>query len=245
MNLAKKSGLDVAHVEIRRFENEPVLFVERFDRKVISPDKTQRIHIIDGCQMLNLFPFEKYERSHGSGRDVAYYREGASMKKTFNLTSLYSSPAADTLKMIRWSVYNLFISNFDAHGKNISFYVRRGKIEISPFYDLLNVSMYPNFSQALAMAVGDVFESRAIKAYDLAQLCDECSINPRLLVKKFGQIGKKLTNALNTIDVTHIAINKEESFFIKTLLDNIKQNIEKFTFIAQDILPAYNTNFKE
>ncbi|MFZ3052239.1 MAG: HipA domain-containing protein [Sulfuricurvum sp.] len=245
MNLAKKAGLDAAHVEIRRFENEPVLFVERFDRKVISLDKTQRIHIIDGCQMLNLFPFEKYERSHGSGRDVAHYREGASMKKTFNLTSLCSSPAADTLKMIRWSVYNLFISNFDAHGKNISFYVRKGKIEISPFYDLVNVSMYPNFSQELAMAVGDVFESRAIKAYDLAQLCDECSINPRLLVKEFGQIGKKLTHALNTIDVTHIAINKEELFFIETLVDNIKQNIENFTFIAQDILSAYNTNFKE
>lgn len=244
MILAKKAGLEVASVEIRRFENEPVLLVERFDRKVISLAKTQRIHIIDGCQMLNLFPFEKYERSHGSGRDVAHYREGVSLKKTFDLASLCSSPAAQTQKLIRWTVYNLLISNFDAHGKNISFYVRKGKIEISPFYDLVNVAMYPDFNQELAMAIGDAFEVREVKAYDLAQLCDECSINPRLLSKEFDLMGKKLTNTLQAMDVTQIVTNKDESIFIDTLMKNIALNIENFTAISKEILSAYNGHFK-
>lgn len=244
MSLAKKAGLEVASVEIRRFEKEPVLLVERFDRKVISSAKTQRIHIIDGCQMLNLFAFEKYERSHGSGRDVAHYREGASLKKTFTLASLCSSPAAQTLKLIRWTIYNLLISNFDAHGKNISFYIRKGKIEISPFYDLVNVAMYPDFNQELAMAIGDAFDIHEVKAYDLAQLCDECSINPRLLAKEFDQMGKKLTNALQTINFYEIAINQDESDFIDSLMNNISQNIERFTAISKEILSAYNGHFK-
>lgn len=104
--------------------------------------------------------------------------------------------------------------------------------------------MYPDFNQELAMAIGDAFEVREVKAYDLAQLCDECSINPRLLVKEFNLMGKKLTNTLQTMDVTQIVTNKDESIFMDTLMKNIALNIENFTAISKEILAAYNGHFK-
>ena len=60
MRLAKKIGLKVANVELRRFDKHPTLLIERFDR-VYQKDFVERLHIIDGCQMLDLPPTYKYE----------------------------------------------------------------------------------------------------------------------------------------------------------------------------------------
>ncbi|PHS38731.1 MAG: hypothetical protein COB07_07855 [Sulfurovum sp.] len=53
MSLAKEAGLMVAEVSLRKYAEHPVLMVERFDR-VISKHTVKKLHIIDGCQMLDL-----------------------------------------------------------------------------------------------------------------------------------------------------------------------------------------------
>ena len=77
MKLAKKIGLSVADVELKRFQEHPVLMVKRFDR-VYKDNRVERLHVIDACQMLDLASSHKYERNFGSGRDVKDIREGAS-----------------------------------------------------------------------------------------------------------------------------------------------------------------------
>ena len=52
---------------------EPVLKVKRFDR-ILQNNKVERLHIIDGCQMLDMPPSYKYERVYGDGRDVQDFR---------------------------------------------------------------------------------------------------------------------------------------------------------------------------
>ena len=55
--LAELVKLPVAGVSLRRF-GEPVLVVERFDRRRRG-DRVDRLHLIDGCQMLDLPPTYK------------------------------------------------------------------------------------------------------------------------------------------------------------------------------------------
>jgi len=242
--LAGAIGLDVAEAELRRFGNEPVLLVKRFDRRIHSQHLIKRLHIIDGCQMLNLFPFEKYERPFGSGRDVSHYREGASLSKLFSLASQCSVPALTTMKILQWVLFNLLISNYDAHAKNISFFVSKGKIELAPFYDLLNVSLYPSFAQEFSMAIGDTFNPKELGAYDLAHVCDECSIHPKLMVQEITKLSKKLREALNTFEFSLYCTNKSEHEFADTFKKNILHTIEVFQGLSPDILSAYKTHFK-
>jgi serine/threonine-protein kinase HipA len=64
MELARMAKLPVAPVSLARY-GEPVLIVERFDRRW-SAERVERRHPIDGCQMLDLPPTYKYERPFGN-----------------------------------------------------------------------------------------------------------------------------------------------------------------------------------
>lgn len=68
MQLARRLGLSVANVTLLRLP-DPVLVVERFDRQR-QAQGVRRLHIIDGCQGLDLPAAYKYEHNFGSGRDV-------------------------------------------------------------------------------------------------------------------------------------------------------------------------------
>lgn len=183
LQLADFVGLNVAKAELKYFGNHSALLVTRFDRELTSPNTVKRTQIIDGCQMLNLPPEYKYERNFGSGRDVAHIREGVSLPKLFTLADFCANPTITKKSILNWALFNLLVNNFDAHGKNISFFISKNNIMLTPFYDLVNIKMYSEFDQDLAMAFGDEFDSNNIHAYQLADFADSCLL-PRPLVKK-------------------------------------------------------------
>lgn len=214
MQLAKSCGLRVANVELLRFEEYPALLVERFDRRMVSKDEVKRLHIIDGCQALNLAPEYKYERNFGSGRDVAHIRDGASFEKLFNFANLCSNPADTKNKMLDWVLFNLLIYNFDAHGKNISFFVGQNGMTLAPFYDLVNINMYPEFEHEMAMGFGDEFDANAITAYHLTDFADTCQLSRSYLAKQLKSMARALKLALDQIDF-NITCNDEEIKYLR------------------------------
>lgn len=103
MSLAKEAGLMVADVSLQKYGVYPVLMVKRFDR-VISKDTVKRLHIIDGCQMLDLPSSCKYEQNFGPSRDVENIRDGASFTKLFAAASLCEVPATAKLQLLDWAI---------------------------------------------------------------------------------------------------------------------------------------------
>ncbi|TAL62382.1 MAG: type II toxin-antitoxin system HipA family toxin, partial [Legionella sp.] len=187
MKLAQKCGLNVANVDLMYFGQHPALLVERFDREFISISEVRRRHLIDGCQALNLPPEYKYERNFGSGRDVAHIRDGASLPQIFDFSKECDNPVLTKQQILDWVLFNLLIFNYDAHGKNISFFVGARGIALAPFYDLVNIKMYPQVEHELAMALGDEFDATSTHAYELADFADSC-----LLARSFVQQRLKL-----------------------------------------------------
>lgn len=123
MQLAKLSGLPTAETEFKRFEQFPALLVKRFDRRYhAKAEKVLRRHVIDGCQALDLPRDYKYERNFGDSRDVKHIRDGASLPQLFSFCLASSSPAQNTMQLLRWQLFNLMISNYDSHAKNVSFF---------------------------------------------------------------------------------------------------------------------------
>ncbi|MBB1466622.1 HipA domain-containing protein [Vibrio sp. SG41-7] len=138
MTLAKLAGLDVANVELTRIGKTRTLLIERFDRAYIEArDVVQRKHVIDGCQATDLPPGYKYERQNGDEGDGVYMRDGVSFPRLLSVKTI--DTVITNLKLTQWMIFNLATLNYDAHGKNISFFVTPKGLELTPFYDLVNI----------------------------------------------------------------------------------------------------------
>ncbi|MCY9855057.1 HipA domain-containing protein [Vibrio mediterranei] len=138
MTLAKLAGLGVANVELNRIGKTRALIIERFDRAYIeSRNIVQRKHVIDGCQATDLPPGYKYERQNGDEGDGVYMRDGVSFPRLLNVKT--RDTVITNLKLTQWMLFNLATLNYDAHGKNISFFVTPKGLELTPFYDLVNI----------------------------------------------------------------------------------------------------------
>ena len=227
MKLALAVGLNAAEVWIKRFEKRAALLVKRFDRKRVSDDEIQRLHIIDGCQALNLAPTHKYERNFGK------MREGVSLQKLFNFSSKCKNPIKTKLSILQWAFFNLIIQNSDAHGKNISFFANKSGYELTPYYDLVSIAMYPEFEQELSMAFGDDF-SIDIGVYSIEHMCKVCNINERLAKKELKNLASSLIKVINDSNFDDIAVNKKEQVFVKKLLQYINKRAVSYKDIFKD-----------
>lgn len=227
MTLSTAIGLPTAEVAFRRFGSHPALIVKRFDRKYVSDDsKVLRRHVIDGCQALNLSRDHKYERNLGDGRDVKHIRDGASLEKLFGFCRKMSSPVESMQWLLHWQLFNLMIGNYDSHGKNVSLYFDDSTARFTPAYDLVNVSMFPQFKHVLAMAMGDEFEPDTIHAYQLADFAETCNIDKkllsRLLVSLADKVLKQLSSDLHINQLKQLpSITADDIQYFLVLRDNI------------------------
>tara|TARA_B100002003_G_scaffold106051_1_gene98520 strand:+ start:602 stop:1936 length:1335 start_codon:yes stop_codon:yes gene_type:complete len=241
MKLSKAIGLPTADVTFRRFGPHPALIVKRFDRKYVSDNnKVLRRHVIDGCQALNLSRDHKYECNLGDSRNVQHIRDGASLEKLFEFCRSMSSPVESTQWLIQWQLFNLMISNYDSHGKNVSLYFDKHNARFTPAYDLVNIAMFPQFKHVLAMAMGDEFEPEDIHAYQLADFAETCNIDKRLLSRQLVGLADSVLGQLSG----RVFINdlKEQAYvtvedmpYFEALRDNIFARTEYLKALAEDI----------
>lgn len=241
MKLSSAVGLPTADVEYIHFGPHPALIVKRFDRKYVADsNKVMRRHVIDGCQALNLPRDYKYERNLGDGRDVQHIRDGASLVKLFEFTEHMSSPIESKQWLINWQLFNLMISNYDSHGKNVSLFFDRNNARFTPAYDLVNIALFPQFKHALAMAMGDEFEPNDIHAYQLADFTETCDIDKKLLSRLLTNLANKVIKQLSTgtlIDSLKAQphFSEDDISYFKQLSDNILLRTEYLKSQASEI----------
>lgn len=233
MQLARIIKLPVAEVALARF-GEPVLVVRRFDRE-LTGDTVVRRHLIDGCQMLDLPPTYKYERPFGKGGDAAVIRSGANLPDLFASCRLCRVPAAAIRDMLNWVLFQILIGNSDAHGKNISFFVGAGGIDMAPAYDLLNLDMYSTqYDRDFSMAIGDAFAPEDISPWELAEMCERCNLQKRLVANTLTILSGKLLKAMDVIDLSPL-LPGEETEFAGELIAAIRKNVERYLPYAKQL----------
>lgn len=233
MRLAKGMKLPVADVSLARF-GEPVLVVRRFDRE-LAGERVWRRHLIDGCQMLDLPPTYKYERPFGKGGDAAVIRSGANLPALFASCRLCRVPAAAMRDMLNWVLFQILIGNSDAHAKNISFFVGSGGIDIAPGYDLLNLDMYAaEYDRDFSMAIGDAFDPEEITPWELAEMCERCGLQKRIVAKTVTTMSEKLLKAIDEVDLSNL-LPGEETEFAFELLDRIRKNVDRYLPYAKQL----------
>lgn len=137
MSLARSLGLSVPPV-FRRYTPEPVYIIERFDRLVIDPARTQRRHIIDACQLLNKSRTFKYQT--------------ATLQTLAQIVDFCRNRVVARLSLYRWLIFGVLLANTDNHLKNLSFLVSAEGIDLAPSYDLLSTGTYHTRAFANARA---------------------------------------------------------------------------------------------
>jgi serine/threonine-protein kinase HipA len=132
LRLAAALGLPVARSEVRRFDGEIAIVVERYDRIAVD-GWIARVHQEDFCQALSIPPRIKYEAEGGPG--------AAAMARV--LRDFSSAPDEDLDTLLMALALNWVIGGTDAHAKNFSLLIAARQVRLAPLYDIASVLPYP------------------------------------------------------------------------------------------------------
>lgn len=225
MKLAERVGLSVAQVEIVDL-GERVLQVERFDRTWKNSDHVARHHMIDGCQALDVSPEFKYQRVVATGSHRDQYLGPINVQNLSAFNQRCVVPAKAQLQLLQWILFNLIIGNTDNHGKNISYFVSKKGYEITPSYDLVNVTVYEDYHQELAFKIGDTFNLDEVKAYQLKEMAEDMSLAQRFVATRLKGLCQNILKHISEISISNLS--EEEERFIQKLKNNISLRARAF-----------------
>ncbi len=205
MHLAAAAGIATARTRLLHVP-EPVLLVERFDRRRSGDGRVERLHIIDACQALGLSPELKYERAYGDQEAVRHLRDGASLPRLFGLADLSPAPLAMRNQLLDRTLFNVLVGNTDAHGKNWSFFVgpQAGLLTLAPAYDLVDVESvaHDHMSTTFAMGIGDAFTPDELTPFEWASMAAQCKLAPRHLAMRLKALSSMLPRLLRDARAT-------------------------------------------
>lgn len=121
MRLAKVAKIETpTHGMVCSQDDSLTYFIQRFDRMAHG----KKLAVEDFAQLL------------GFSRETKYQ---SSMEQCVNvIDSFCSFPSIEKKELFKRVIFNFLIGNEDAHLKNFSLISRKGVIELSPAYDLVN-----------------------------------------------------------------------------------------------------------
>ena len=158
MGMAKRCGFETANTYLATdLTGRSALISERFDRR-----KKTRIHQEDACQLMDIYPADKY---NVSVEEVMMAIKGA--------TAAWPVAVQNALLL---TAFSYVIGNGDHHAKNYSVVqTSAGDLRFSPAYDLLCTQVYGDPVMAISLNGKSDEWSRA----DFDGLAGELGLNPR------------------------------------------------------------------
>ncbi|MCG8024679.1 MAG: type II toxin-antitoxin system HipA family toxin [Candidatus Thiodiazotropha endolucinida] len=146
LNICRYFRLKTAQTKVLHFDENPVIVVERFDR-LWKDNVLYRLPQEDLCQARGVPSTRKYEADGGPGSlDILNLLNGA------------ESPREDRLHFMKAQIVFWLLAAIDGHAKNFSIFQTPSGFSLTPLYDVMSSSPYPELSPhkvKLAMAFGN------------------------------------------------------------------------------------------
>ncbi|MCF6767901.1 HipA domain-containing protein [Thiotrichales bacterium 19S11-10] len=223
MRLANRCKLNVASVALRKIGNHTALLVERFDRKLINKSNVKRRYIIDGYQALSLSPDFQYESSTDNNRDTPYICDGISLPMLVDFTNQCQTPILIKQQLLDWLLFNLLVYNYDAHSKNISFFIGKHGISLAPFYDLVNTQI---LSGELELS-DKLNTSHSNAARLITEFANSCQLTRRHVIRRIKFLVKNITRNLPN-EIKSINDQYQTNAYFKDYQKMIKHRCQYF-----------------
>lgn len=213
-------ALPAAEVEIGTVEEIDYLLVKRYDRRLISssaePLCLERLHQEDFCQALGIVSETKYENEGGP-----------SLKKCFALLREVSeAPVIDLQRLLDAAIFNFFIGNHDAHGKNFSFLYAAGPPvgRLAPFYDVLSTSFYPELSPKMAMKIGGEYVADKVRPRHFEHLAEEAGLAQPMVRRRVPELAETILSKIQEASAIHPEKSGPVAVFIRERCQNLMRN---------------------
>lgn len=218
MQLAKAVGLLVPEVTLYNNQGQWLYLISRYDREPDQQGDLVRLHQEDFCQALGILPEAKYEKEGGP-----------SLADCFNLLRERSiQPVIDLPQLVNWVVFNYFIGNADAHGKNVSLLLTQHGPMLAPFYDLMSTAIYPGLSDKPAMKIGGEDRPDWIIARSWQQFSEETGIGFKMVKQTLEEMSDHLAQQAPPL-AKQFSHDYAETNVPNEIQQIIKQRSEKIT----------------
>ena len=198
LSLLREFSVATALTEVRQFDREVAIVVERYDRHPVAgrrrtSDRFVRLHQEDLCQATGISPTLKYQDQGGPGpRQVVELLRSASSK-----------PDEDIATFVDALIFNWLIAGTDAHAKNYSLLIAPGgAVRLAPLYDVASALPYPELNAEklkLAMKVGDKYRLRHIGPREWDSLARSLSLEPEQVAQRIRDITQRMPTAIRDV----------------------------------------------
>ncbi len=192
--------MDIHHLSSIK---EDALIIPRFDRTGTG----KRIHFEEFNQLLGKYSGDdKY--------DGAYEDMGQFILRT------PSCIPAEADRMLRRILACLLVGNTDAHFKNFAMFHKRDGLRLTPAYDLVAASFYPEY-QSIALSVAGTRNMAvgSLQAKHLLRMAEGFGVREDALMSAVEQLGKRLPTAIDALEKSDIGP--------KPLRESLQERIEK------------------
>lgn len=190
LRVAGTLGLPVVNSEVREFDGQIAIVVERYDR-YRDDDEVIRIHQEDFCQALAVSPRSKYENEGGPGASalIRLLRDNSSDSEA-DVDTFVASLA------LHWA-----LGAPDAHGKNYSLLIAPGgQVRLAPLYDVISVLPYPEtyFPRKikLAMQIGGEYRLGYIRRRHWERFATENDLDPDAVRARVSDVVGRLPDVV-------------------------------------------------
>jgi serine/threonine-protein kinase HipA len=187
MAAAAAIGVQVAHSELKQFDDQWAIVVERFDRLTDLEHTVTRIHQEDFCQALGRLPAQKYESRGGPG-----------MRDMVRLLKRESTVLLDDLLALAdFAIVNLVAGAPDGHSKNISLLRAPGRTSVAPLYDLATGLAYDSehVDRSVALSIGGERRPAQIFAKQWDKAADVLGLDRDLVRTRVGDLASAFPRA--------------------------------------------------
>lgn len=213
MKIAKRIGLSVPDVELKKIKDVTFLLVKRYDRHIVN-NSIERIHQEDFCQASGIVSSRKYQNEGGPG-----------FIDCFGLLNTTTQPAIDRTQLISAAIFNYLIGNMDAHSKNFSLLHNTiSNIRLAPFYDMICTRVYQGLTTKMAMKIGSKYNADDILPRYWKYLSEEIHYRYIAMVELIETLGNQIKQAASEEKIDHPIINK----IINFMEINIDQTLKRF-----------------
>jgi serine/threonine-protein kinase HipA len=191
--------MDIIHLPSIK---EDALIIPRFDRTSTG----KRAHFEEFNQLLGKYSGDKYE---GAYEDLGRF-----------ILHTPSCIPAEADRLLRRILACLLVGNTDAHFKNFAMFHARDGLRLTPAYDLVAASFYPEY-QSIALSVAGVKNMAigSLQAKHLLRMAHGFGVNEDALVSAVEQLGKRLPTALAALEKSDVGP--------KPLRESLQERMEK------------------
>lgn len=166
--------------------DEVALIVTRFDR---TPED-EKLRLEDCTQILCRPRGQDY-----GGKYDAAYEDVAGVIRTYSVR-----PAIDLARFFRRLVVFAIIGNCDAHLKNFSLLETSVGLRLSPAYDIVNTTIYPEFDQTFGLSIdGRKRQLDTITWEVLANFGREVGLPVRTVTQIFTELQRSVPKAIRSV----------------------------------------------